>query len=83
MINFYFTEHMNSTTLDLVAHQIWRGAFVLSDFILANAAKVFAGKTVLELGSGTGFSGIVASMVASKVIITGTINTAFNKITIK
>ncbi|XP_021968682.1 methyltransferase-like protein 22 [Folsomia candida] len=62
-------EYENSTSLDLVGLQIWRGAFLLSDFVIHNASK-FQGKNVLEVGSGTGLVGIVASLFAKNVVLT-------------
>lgn len=50
--------------------QIWRGAFLLADFILAQAS-MFKGATVLELGAGTGLTSIVIAMVAKTVYCTG------------
>lgn len=58
-----------STSLSLVGLQLWRGAFVLADFILSNHVD-FSDKTILEVGSGVGFTSIVASMFAKEVICT-------------
>uniref|UniRef100_A0A672S4Z3 Methyltransferase-like protein 22 n=1 Tax=Sinocyclocheilus grahami TaxID=75366 RepID=A0A672S4Z3_SINGR len=49
--------------------QIWRGAFLLADFILAQAS-MFKGATVLELGAGTGLTSIVMAKVAKTVYCT-------------
>ncbi|XP_033209989.1 methyltransferase-like protein 22 isoform X2 [Belonocnema kinseyi] len=62
-------EHCTSTELKLVGLQLWRGAFLLADFILANP-DLFKDKTILELGSGVGLTSIIASSVAKKVICT-------------
>nr|CAG4644251.1 EOG090X0C5G [Lepidurus arcticus] len=62
-------EHRMSTSLDMVGLQVWRGAFLLADYILHNY-QLLQGQTIIELGSGTGLSGIVASMVAEKVVCT-------------
>ncbi|XP_026993926.2 methyltransferase-like protein 22 isoform X1 [Tachysurus fulvidraco] len=62
-------EHTMATPLEDVGKQIWRGAFLLSDFILSNTA-VFRGATVLELGAGTGLTSIVAAGVAKTVYCT-------------
>lgn len=64
-------EHSTSTELQLVGLQIWRGAFLLADYILSNLG-IFSDKVILELGSGVGFDSIIASMVAKDVICTGT-----------
>jgi predicted nicotinamide N-methyase len=66
-------EFENSTTLDLVGLQIWRGALILADFIIHNQS-VFKDKVVLEVGSGTGLSSVVSAFYASKVVATGMIH---------
>ena len=48
---------------------MWRGALLLSDFLLANP-KLLEGKEVLELASGTGLSSIVAATLAGSVTAT-------------
>ncbi|XP_066603815.1 methyltransferase-like protein 22 [Prorops nasuta] len=62
-------EHNISTNLELVGLQIWRGAFLLADYILSNP-DLFRQKKVLELGSGVGLTSIVAGILASDVICT-------------
>ncbi|XP_058627836.1 methyltransferase-like protein 22 isoform X2 [Onychostoma macrolepis] len=62
-------EHTMATPLEDVGKQIWRGAFLLADFILAQAS-MFKGATVLELGAGTGLTSIVVAMVAKTVYCT-------------
>ncbi|XP_052405769.1 methyltransferase-like protein 22 [Carassius gibelio] len=62
-------EHTMATPLEDVGKQIWRGAFLLADFILAQAS-MFTGATVLELGAGTGLASIVMAMVAKTVYCT-------------
>lgn len=62
-------EHTMATPLCDVGKQIWRGAFLLADFILSDPAQ-FAGATVLELGAGTGVSSIVMAMAAKMVYST-------------
>ncbi|XP_012274371.1 methyltransferase-like protein 22 isoform X2 [Orussus abietinus] len=64
-------EHRISTELSLVGLQVWRGAFLLADYILSNPQS-FKQKRVLELGSGVGLTSIVASFLASEVICTDT-----------
>lgn len=53
--------HTMSTKLPDVGLQVWRGALVMCDFVLANRC-LFEGSHVLELGSGTGVTGIALSM---------------------
>ncbi|XP_017562451.1 methyltransferase-like protein 22 isoform X1 [Pygocentrus nattereri] len=62
-------EHTMATPLEDVGKQIWRGAFLLSDFILSHPA-VFQEATVLELGAGTGLASIIMARVAKKVYCT-------------
>lgn len=62
-------EHTMATPLEDVGKQIWRGAFLLADFILSDPAQ-FAGATVLDLGAGTGVSSIVMAMAAKMVYST-------------
>ncbi|XP_053507908.1 methyltransferase-like protein 22 isoform X2 [Ictalurus furcatus] len=62
-------EHTMATPLEDVGKQIWRAAFLLSDFILSSSA-VLRGATVLELGAGTGLASIVMASVAKTVYCT-------------
>lgn len=62
-------EHTMATPLEDVGKQIWRGAFLLADFILAQP-NMFKEATVLELGAGTGLASIVMAMVAKTVYCT-------------
>ncbi|KMQ98072.1 methyltransferase-like protein 22-like protein [Lasius niger] len=66
-------EHSVSTELDLVGLQVWRGAFLLADYILSHP-DLFKDQTILELGSGVGLTSIVASYLAKEVICTGNIH---------
>lgn len=63
-------EHKKSTVLSQVGFQVWRGAFLLNDFILSNR-DLFSNKKIIELGSGVGLTSILASIYAKKVICTG------------
>nr|ADO27917.1 uncharacterized protein c16orf68 [Ictalurus furcatus] len=62
-------EHTMATPLEDVGKQIWRAAFLLSDFVLSSSA-VLRGATVLELGAGTGLASIVMASVAKTVYCT-------------
>ncbi|CAL9703677.1 unnamed protein product [Knipowitschia caucasica] len=59
-------EHTMATLLEDVGKQVWRGALLLADFVLAGPG-VFKGATVLELGAGTGLSSIITASVAKRV----------------
>ncbi|XP_075687429.1 methyltransferase-like protein 22 [Rhinoderma darwinii] len=62
-------EHTMATPLDDVGKQIWRGAFILADYILWQQ-DLFRGCTALELGAGTGFTSIIMATVAKTVYCT-------------
>ncbi|XP_044308488.1 methyltransferase-like protein 22 [Varanus komodoensis] len=62
-------EHTMATPLEDVGKQIWRGAFLLADFILCNQA-LFKNCTVLELGGGTGIVSIIAAKAARTIYCT-------------
>ncbi|XP_063828294.1 methyltransferase-like protein 22 [Ostrinia nubilalis] len=64
-------EHSSKTKIALVGLQVWRGAFLLGDLLIHLGLNGrLAGKTVLELGAGTGLTSFVASLYAKKVICT-------------
>ncbi|KAF5303372.1 hypothetical protein FQR65_LT08285 [Abscondita terminalis] len=60
-------EHSKSTVLSLVGLQVWRGALLLADWLLFNSSQLPANCTVLELGSGTGLTSIVAGIFSSVI----------------
>lgn len=62
-------EHTMATPLEDVGKQVWRGAFLLADFILSEPT-LFSGATVLELGAGTGVTSIVMSTIPKTVYCT-------------
>ena len=75
LIFFYFpisklTESYKTSSRDLVGLQLWRGAFLLADFICANP-ELFRMKNVLELAAGTGFTSVIVSKWANAVICSG------------
>lgn len=65
-----FPEHSTNTSLNLVGLQIWRGALLLSDWLICNSKKFDNESRILELGSGVGLTSIVASMF-KPVLCTG------------
>uniref|UniRef100_A0A673IUL5 Methyltransferase-like protein 22 n=1 Tax=Sinocyclocheilus rhinocerous TaxID=307959 RepID=A0A673IUL5_9TELE len=69
LMDLFCHIHTMATPLEDVGKQIWRGAFLLADFILVQAS-MFKGATVLELGAGTGLTSIVMAMVAKTVYCT-------------
>ncbi|XP_021500662.1 methyltransferase-like protein 22 isoform X1 [Meriones unguiculatus] len=62
-------EHTMATPLEDVGKQVWRGALLLADYILFRR-DLFQGRTVLELGAGTGLASIVAATMAHTVYCT-------------
>nr|XP_031289059.1 methyltransferase-like protein 22 isoform X1 [Camelus dromedarius] len=62
-------EHTMATPLEDVGKQVWRGALLLADYVLFQR-DLFQGRTVLELGGGTGLASIVAATVARTVYCT-------------
>ena len=64
-----FTEHSLSSSVELVGLQVWRGALLLADYILAQPS-LLAGKHVLEVAAGTGLTSLVAGMFARTVVST-------------
>lgn len=62
---------LNSAIIFLL-HQVWRGAFLLADFILSEPL-MFKGATVLEMGAGTGLASIIMATIAKTVYCTGTL----------
>ncbi|XP_072947606.1 methyltransferase-like protein 22 isoform X2 [Epargyreus clarus] len=64
-------EHSFQTKIALVGLQVWRGAFLLGDLLIYLGLKgQLEGKSVLELGAGTGLTSFVAAMYAKKVVCT-------------
>ncbi|CAH2039454.1 unnamed protein product, partial [Iphiclides podalirius] len=64
-------EHSSKTEIALVGLQVWRGAFLLGDLLIHLGLKgELEGKTILELGAGTGITSFVGAIYAKKVICT-------------
>jgi len=68
-VNKITLKHRLETTVDLVGLQVWRGAFLLADFLLYNH-KLFKGLKIVELAAGTGLTSAAAGLVASQVVST-------------
>jgi len=62
-------EHCVSSSVELVGLQLWRGAFLLADFLLAHPG-LLAGRKVLELAAGTGLTAVTAGIMAQSVTAT-------------
>ena len=69
IVNIELESHKSSTR-DLVGLQLWRGAFLLAEY-LCHASNIVKNQNVLELAAGTGFTSLVAALTAKKVICTG------------
>ncbi|XP_022130089.2 methyltransferase-like protein 22 [Pieris rapae] len=64
-------EHSFKTKIALVGLQVWRGAFLLGDLLIHLGVNgELEGKTILELGAGTGLTSFVAGIYAKKVVCT-------------
>lgn len=62
-------EHTMATPLDDVGKQVWRGALLLADYFLWQRRHL-AGRTVLELGAGTGLTSVIMATTAATVYCT-------------
>ncbi|XP_062999615.1 methyltransferase-like protein 22 isoform X3 [Elgaria multicarinata webbii] len=62
-------EHTMATSLEDVGKQVWRGAFLLADFILCKQ-DLFKDCTVLELGGGTGIVSVIVAKAAKTTYCT-------------
>lgn len=65
-------ESQRSTSRELVGLQLWRGAFLLAEYLCFHP-ELTREAVILELAAGTGFASIVASLTAKSVICTGKI----------
>lgn len=64
--DFILIEHSQSTVLELVGLQVWRGALLINDYIIHNR-DMFKGRNLIELGSGVGLSSILAAQYCDQV----------------
>ena len=69
IVNIELESHKSSSR-DLVGLQLWRGAFLLAEY-LCHSNNIVKNQNVLELAAGTGFTSLVAALTAKKVICTG------------
>ena len=61
--------HRNTSTLSQVGLQVWSGSLVMCDFLLSHPISIQE-HVVVELGSGTGLTAIIAAHLASVVFAT-------------
>ena len=62
-------EHSLSSSVEMVGLQLWRGALLLADFILAHP-DIFKNKNILELAAGTGLTSVIAAVFGKQVTVT-------------
>lgn len=62
---YIIMHHLNTTSINDVGKQLWRGAFLLSDYLI-HMQNHLVSKTVIELGCGIGFVSKVASLLPSQ-----------------
>lgn len=61
----------DTTQVDGLGGEVWAGAFVLSEFLEANATEAVVARHVIELGAGCGLCGLVtAALGADQVLLT-------------
>ncbi|KAL5580317.1 hypothetical protein UlMin_012759 [Ulmus minor] len=58
-----------STDFDLTGQLVWPGAMLMNDYLSKNA-DVLHGRSVIELGSGVGITGILCSRFCHEVVLT-------------
>ncbi|KAL6079971.1 Methyltransferase-like protein 22, variant 2 [Balamuthia mandrillaris] len=64
--------HSMASPLCSVGLQLWRGALLLSDYLLYEGHRLFQGCSAMDLGCGVGLTSIVMAMFASTLWATGT-----------
>lgn len=58
-----------STDYDLTGQLVWPGAVLLNNYLLKNA-EILKGRSVIELGSGVGITGVLCSRFCREVVVT-------------
>ncbi|KAJ3698118.1 hypothetical protein LUZ61_001823 [Rhynchospora tenuis] len=58
-----------STDYDLTGQLVWPGAVLMNNY-LSNHAEILSGRSVIELGSGIGITGILCSRFCKEVVLT-------------
>ncbi|KAL2535933.1 putative methyltransferase family protein [Forsythia ovata] len=58
-----------STDFDLTGQLVWPGAVLLNDYLSKNA-EMLQGRSIIELGSGVGITGILCSRFCRQVVLT-------------
>ncbi|XP_019440756.1 PREDICTED: protein N-lysine methyltransferase METTL21A isoform X2 [Lupinus angustifolius] len=64
-----FCLHSASTDFDLTGQLVWPGAMLLNDYLSKNV-ELLQGRSVIELGSGVGITGILCSGFCHKFVLT-------------
>ena len=64
------SAHFRSTSISLVGLQVWRGALILADYLLAHHAELdMENARVIELAAGTGITSIVSAALGAKSVL--------------
>ncbi|KAJ8319223.1 hypothetical protein KUTeg_004314 [Tegillarca granosa] len=62
-------EHSLATDLLNVGEQVWRGALILADYLIHTQSQL-QDTVVLDLGSGTGLTSVIAALFCKKIYCT-------------
>ena len=68
---FVTLSHKVRTAVEDVGLQLWKGALLLADYLLhchSDKQGLLCGRTVVELGAGTGFLGVILSLLPCKTV---------------
>lgn len=58
-------EHLSSTTVENVGYQVWKGCFLMIDYLIYQH-KAIVDTVVIELGAGCGVCGVALSLLSHK-----------------
>lgn len=61
--------HSASTDYDLTGQLVWPGAVLMNNY-LSNNTEILEGKSIIELGSGIGITGILCSKFCHEIVLT-------------
>jgi predicted nicotinamide N-methyase len=68
---FVTLSHKVRTAVEDVGLQLWKGALLLADYLLhchSDKQALLCGRTIVELGAGTGFLGVILSLLPCKTV---------------